>query len=68
MTANHAMPTTRGRRTDHVRSTTEAAPVAIRELFTSADGCGRAPAGTLAAKQIFLAEVRPNLYTDIRDT
>ena len=68
VTANHAMPTTRGRRTDHVRSTTEAASVAIRGLFTSADRCGRAPAGTLAAKQIFLAEVRPNLYTDIRDT
>jgi len=68
VTANHPLPTTRGRRTDHVRSTTDAAPVAIRGLFTSADSCGRAPAGTPAAKQIFLAEVRPNLYTDIRDT
>ena len=61
------MPTTRRRRTDHVRSTIEAAPKAIRVLFAPADRCGRAPAGALAAKQIVLARVRMSLYTDIQD-
>ena len=67
MTTNHAMPAMRRRQADRTCSAMEGAPGTMPGLLARADTRGRAPAGTLAAKQIVLPTVRPNLHTNFQD-